>query len=252
MIFNQETKTYHYKSLSDLGLKHCITTCNSLNYEDFNLSSKIPDVERKEKYRSHLSRVFFDKAPIVFPKQTSSDGIWIVGNSKESPIEADAIITRNKNIAIGILTADCVPIILYDKENQILALVHAGWRGAAANLVTKTITVLYDKFDTKPENLYATIGPSISMKNYEVGDEVAQFFLNNQYPDTIIAPNENKRHMLDLWGVTHFQLKEAGVLEERIEIANICTHESPLFYSARKDGILTGRFATIASLPNKL
>ncbi|MDD2563854.1 MAG: peptidoglycan editing factor PgeF [Salinivirgaceae bacterium] len=251
MILNQETKIYHYKSLTDLGIINGTTTRNSLNYDDFNLSSKIPDLERKEGCRSHLSKVVFNKMPIVFPKQTSSDSIWIAGNDKEPVVEADAIITRNKNIAIGILTADCVPIILYDIENQALALVHAGWRGAAANLVAKTITLLHNTFNTNPQNLYATIGPAISMKNYEVGEEVAQLFMNNNYPNHVITPNENQKYMLDLWGATHFQMTEAGVLEDKIEMANICTYDSALFYSARRDGIQTGRFATIAALPYK-
>ena len=247
MLYNPDTKTYQYETLNQNKLRHCITTRYTFNNNNFNLSQKIFNEEIKLRYKSQLSKTFFSDLPIVFPKQVSGDNIWIVENHFDTRIEADAIITNNPNIALGILTADCVPIILHDQKENVLGLVHAGWRGTAANLTSKTIELMNKNFNTQPHNIHATIGPSISMKNYEIGSEVAQIF-KHKYPTALLSKEENGKFLLNLWDINQRQLTDAGVQATRIEIANICTFDTEEFYSARRDGIETGRFGTIATL----
>ena len=88
-------------------------------------------------------------------------------NNNKKKIIGDALITKNKNTALGILTADCVPILIYDQKLKIISAIHAGWKGAYKGIVDKVIKFLIKK-GSEPKNIFAVVGPCIAQKNYEV------------------------------------------------------------------------------------
>jgi YfiH family protein len=155
--------------------------------------------------------------------------------------DVDAVVTQLKDFCLCVSTADCVPILLYDKEKEVIAAVHAGWRGTVGRIVEKTIEVMKSQYGSEGKNIVACIGPSISLESFEVGDEVYAAFEEAGFDMTRIARRYEKWH-LDLWEANRVQLLAHGVLPEHIEVAGICTfqhHED--FFSARRLGIKSGR-----------
>ena len=97
-------------------------------------------------------------------------------NTFKSKPKADAVITNQKNIPIGVLTADCVPILMCDEKIKLVAAIHAGWKGAYKDIITKVIHFMIKK-GSNPRNITAAIGPAISAKNYEVKDDLKKNLL---------------------------------------------------------------------------
>ncbi|MDA3867542.1 MAG: peptidoglycan editing factor PgeF [Salinivirgaceae bacterium] len=184
---------------------------------------------------------------IVFPKQTHGAAVGVVRSTNESFPETDALITKEPGIAIAVETADCVPILLFDPVKRVAAAIHAGWRSTSKQIVVKTIQQMEEVFGVVPSDIRAGIGPSVSQKVYEVGRDVYDKFTNvdKKYAD-FFKPKPHGKYMLDLWQCNAFQMKECGVPNKQIEISELCTVSSPeLFYSARREGINTGRLAAV-------
>ena len=153
----------------------------------------------------------------------------------------DAIITQERGICIGVSTADCIPILLYDAKNQAIAAIHAGWRGTVARIVEQTIHAMIQAFDTQPQHLYGAIGPGISLEAFEVGDEVYEAFQQAAFDMPAIACQKAKWH-IDLPRCNQLQLIEKGVPPQHIIMSHICTYQqSEDYFSARKLGIHSGR-----------
>ena len=154
----------------------------------------------------------------------------------------DAIITQERGICIGVSTADCIPILLYDAKNQAIAAIHAGWRGTVARIVEQTIHAMTQAFDTQPQHLYGAIGPGISLEAFEVGDEVYEAFQQAAFDMPAIACQKAKWH-IDLPLCNQLQLEELGVSSSNILQVGICTYDNASdFFSAR---ILKEGFGTI-------
>lgn len=189
----------------------------------------------------------------VFPRQTHSCNIVNIEEAHKGKgvftrddaiSDTDALITNKKNICLMIQVADCVPVLLLDSANSVIAAIHAGWRGTVKEIVSKTIGKMNSLYSTNPEDIIACIGPSIGQCCYEVGDEVKNSFLNisDAYAEAFIE--NGKKPYLDLWKANKLQLLKAGVSENNIEVAGLCTkcnHEK--FFSSRHGKGNTGRFA---------
>jgi hypothetical protein len=162
------------------------------------------------------------------------------GRRGEQIGEGDSIISSEPGVAIGIRTADCVPILVADAETRIVACIHAGWRGTASNIVGATIDVLRSR-GSKPENLHVAIGPSIGSCCYEVGPEVASHFETwRQKADSV------EKSTLDLPGINESQLREAGV--RQIWKSGECTFCQPArFFSFRREKERAGRMLSFVS-----
>ena len=120
--------------------------------------------------------------------QTHSNRVVeIKKNNYKKKIKADAIITKMKGVSLGVVTADCVPIILYDVKNQIIGCIHAGWKGAYSNIIKKTIYKI-KKINSK-NLIYASVGPCIAQKSYEVDLDFFKKFIR--------AKKENRKYFLD-------------------------------------------------------
>ncbi len=160
-------------------------------------------------------------------------------------IGVDALITAIPQICIGISTADCVPLLFYDKRQQAIAAAHAGWRGTVLHIGKKTIEAMQMKYDTNPEDVIAIIGPSIGPNAFEVGDEVFDAFTNAAFDIKEIAFKQTNRWHIDLWKANALDLQMVNVAKNNIVIAGICTYEHyDHFFSARRLGIKSGRIYT--------
>lgn len=190
----------------------------------------------------------WDADQFIFPRQTHSDRIAIVSTDDLNTIaDTDALITNDPNLFVCVQTADCVPILLFDPEKKVVAVIHAGWRGTVSKIAQKTVHQMIEKFGCQPSGIIAGIGPSIHMHAYEVGPEVVEAveaaFSNSA---ALLKPSLNEGHAyLDLWEANQTVLVEAGIQEENIEIMGLCSFEhADLFYSARREGSETGRMVS--------
>jgi len=206
--------------------------------------------ESYQSYREELAKALgVSRQQLIFPRQVHGDRIVVLDCPADHPevTGTDALITNQRGICICVQTADCVPILLYDPQQQVVAAVHAGWRGTVSKIIAKTIHSMQLRFDCEPENLIAGIGPSIHYHVYEVGQDVIVQVREN-FPNSreLLRPSaRDGKAFFDLWAANKNTMIDSGLKEENIEIMGLCSwsHEQ-LFYSARRDGAATGRMAT--------
>lgn len=213
----------------------------------FNMSFSVDDKKEHvlENRREFFKYLGLDESNIAYQKQIHSDIVTIVKKPGFAGI-SDAMITEFPSIGLAISTADCVPIFLYDKDNNVIAAVHSGWKGTQLKILEKTLYTLYEKFNTKPESLFVYIGPSISQKNYEVKEDVASLFEEKYLLKT------NNKIYLDIKKANFDILIKHNVPFEQIEISELCSfEESDMLFSYRRDGKLSGRALGLIALKNK-
>lgn len=183
-------------------------------------------------------------SPLVLPRQTHSDNV-VQAFACGRPEDTDAVFTSEEGLCLAVKTADCIPVLLYDDANRSVAAIHAGWKGTVQCIVEKTISAM----GSHGNDLCAIIGPGISLESFEVGEEVYERFASNGFPMDRIARRwenapadsllvEGKWH-IDLWDANRWMLEQCGVT--RIHTAAVDTLTSPLYYSARRETINTGR-----------
>lgn len=165
-------------------------------------------------------------------------------------IDGDAIITNEKNVPLLILTADCVPVVLVDKVNKAVGLVHAGWRGTYGKICSETLQSMKENYNTNTEDVVAIIGPSIGKCCYEVSyDLVEKFSALLPNADEKIYEIRDEKYYLDLWEINTQILKEFGVLKSNIINMNICTScNCDRFFSYRKHDKTTKRVGTFIEI----
>ena len=161
----------------------------------------------------------------------------------------DAFVTNLRDVAIGVRTADCVPVLLYDPVAKTIAAVHAGWKGTVLNIIKDAIGVMQRVFDTKAEDIKAVIGPAIGPDSFQVGKEVVEQFRSAGFPMAEIhthrgegdgSPMSGGNH-IDLFKANLLLLEKAGVKAANIRISNIDTYTDSRLYSARREGSACGR-----------
>ena len=168
---------------------------------------------------------------------------------EESLADADILISNDPAKVVSIQVADCVPLLFADRRTGAVAAAHAGWRGLAARVPQAAVLALGTGFGSRPVDLVAAIGPSISGPRYEVGDEVRTRFEQNGFSpaecDRWFAPATRPGHwFFDGWASARDQLAAAGVAGDRIHLAGLCTASHPdLLCSYRRDGKAAGRIA---------
>ena len=165
-------------------------------------------------------------------------------------IDGDAIITNEKNVPLLILTADCVPVVLVDKVNKAVGLVHAGWRGTYGKICSETLQSMKENYNTNTEDVVAIIGPSIGKCCYEVSyDLVEKFSALLPNADEKIYEIRDEKYYLDLWEINTQILKEFGVLKSNIINMNICTScNCNRFFSYRKHDKTPKRIGTFIEI----
>ena len=187
------------------------------------------------------------------------------------PLSGDGLITNTPGILLGILTADCLPVILVDPKNRAVGVFHAGWRGTVKRIVEKGVGEMQRWFGTRPQDLKAAIGPAIRGCCYEVGPEVRDAFesqfdyaeslfretkdtdeIHEKYPLLFLtarAPGHSelpKKIFLDIGEANRRQLLAAGIPARNITDVGLCTSCHPeLFFSHRRDQGVTGRMMAV-------
>ena len=213
---------------------------------NFNLSLSVGDDESKviENRKSFCNKLGFDFSALAYQKQVHGDDISIVSASGFCG-ESDAIITKEKGIAIAISTADCTPIFIFDRRLKIIAGIHSGWRSTQKKITSKTINTLKNSFDVNTQDLYVYIGPSISQSNYEVGIDVAELF------DSKYVNKMHNKFYLNVSRCNYDMLVDAQIPEENIQYSNLCTfNEKSLLHSYRREGSKSGRAIGIIYMRN--
>ena len=226
---------------------------SSGNFGKMNISTysgdNISDVKKNLRILSEVLEI--PKEFIILPKQTHGINCKIITQDlfdlslslREDYLrDTDALITNIKNICIGVSTADCVPILLYDKINRVSAAVHAGWKGTVNHIVGYTITKMKDYFSCSPDNIIAILGPAISKLAFEVGQEVYDRFKENKFSMPLISETIRNKWHIDLCQANKIELMKCGVKENNVFLSNICTYSNPyLFFSARRLTFNCGR-----------
>ena len=164
----------------------------------------------------------------------SSKFVFLSKNAKikSRSIRADAIITEKKKFPIAVLTADCVPILLFDKKRKMIAAIHAGWRGALKGIVSRVIKFMLKK-GCNEKDIIVTIGPSITQKNYNVKINFKKKFLKKHKKNKIFFKNINNLIYFDLPNYIRSQLKFCKI--SKIDMINIDTYDKKNnFFSARR------------------
>jgi hypothetical protein len=163
--------------------------------------------------------------------------------------DADIIVSNDSSLALAIQTADCVPLLIADARTGTVAAAHAGWRGLAARVPSVTVEAMAREFGSRPEDLVAVIGPSISAERYEVGADVrARFvaggFSARQIERWFLRGDRPDHWYFDGWQSARDQLDAAGVRPADVHVAGLCTaSHSEILCSYRRDGKKAGRIA---------
>ena len=228
------------------------------NYDGFNITPYCGDSSRHVAMcRANLcTQLGIADSQLILPYQTHSDKVAVIddhflqlnNDGRHKMLQGiDAVVTALPNICIGVSTADCIPVLLHDRERNIIAAIHAGWRGTVAGIVKKSINIMKSRYNSRAHDIRAIIAPGISIDAFEVGDEVYEAFckagfamqeIARRYPST--AGGE-KWH-IDLWEANSLLLQQCGVTRENIHIAGVCTYKHHTnFFSARRLGIKSGR-----------
>ncbi|HYS77492.1 MAG TPA: polyphenol oxidase family protein [Candidatus Dormibacteraeota bacterium] len=157
----------------------------------------------------------------------------------------DALVVGRPGIAAGVFVADCVPILICDEERRAAAAVHAGWRGTVAGVIGAAIAILRDRFGSEPASLRIAFGPCIGPCCFEVGGEVVDALLR-AFPDASDCVVAGSARRIDLVEANRMQARAAGVPEDRMQAAGLCTMCRPdLLESYRRAGGTAGRMAGI-------
>jgi YfiH family protein len=213
----------------------------------------IDSPENVSENRRRFLELFDGDYKIATAWQIHGDDIKIVrgdADIESADEKFDALASRLRGVLVGVKTADCVPVLLGDAETKSFAAIHAGWRGTAQSIVSKTIEKLRSEFGTNAKNLTAAVGAA-AICNYEIGQDVIDAFREN-FPgkyEHLFTPTRDGHANVDLHLANREQLLSAGVLPENIFTAPLCTMErNELFFSYRKDRKLYGKTGRLLSV----
>ncbi len=189
---------------------------------------------------------------VVTVNQVHGDNIVVINDENYrvlNTVQADALVTRAPEIAIGVETADCVPVLLFDPVTRAIAAIHAGWRGMVKKIIQKTMTRMQHQFGSDPARMIAAIGPAIGPECYEV-DEPVMGPMREAFPfwQDVAKPHGAGRWSLDLVKTNKMELVRIGCAEKNIHALGLCTScRKDLFYSFRAEG-RTGRMLSVIML----
>lgn len=177
---------------------------------------------------------------IYLPVQRHTDKVLILDDDLEPKI-GDAVITNRRDIFIGVQTADCVPVLLYDSNKSVVSAIHAGWRGTASGILKRTIELMHKRYLSEPDNILMAIGPSIRWRCYEVGYDVLRA-VKEETGEGEYFLEVDKRYFLDLATANMYQALALGIKRENIWISEECTYCLPEKYASyRFSKDVTGR-----------
>lgn len=251
-IKNCSGVAYYTSELLDKekGVRHFFSSriggISTGNYESLNLGINTDDSQDRveENIRRAFSAAGMSQGNAVYLKQVHGNTIYEVTENNLNQIrgaEGDGLITSAANIPIGIFTADCVPILIYDRVNRIAASLHGGWKGTELGIVKKVVDLMCARMGSTLDNILAAIGPCIGKCCFEVGEDVSRRFSSSSERDG--------RLYVDLALENVNQLKVYGVPENNISTSGICTYcNRDTLFSYRRDKGITGRMGSFIEI----
>ena len=229
-------------------------------YSSFNMGNFSDDSPLNiHENRKILAQMFYMKmSDFIIPHQTHGTRVLKIDEeflkldhttSIEIMYGVDSIITDIRDKFLCVTTADCVPIIIFDKKTKAIAAIHAGWKGTSGKIVDKTISAMQKEYNSTPQDMFVGIGPAISQQNYEVGNEVIQEMSDNgidlSHSNVCTEKDSTSKYHINLKEINRRELISLGVPEANIETSQLCTFEKQeLFFSARRQTVHSGRMLT--------
>jgi YfiH family protein len=214
----------------------------------FNMSLSVNDSKDKvlQNRKFFFKRLGLDEQTVTTQNQAHGDNVKFVDEGINCG-ECDAMITDKPHLGLAVSTADCPAIFLFEIERKIIAAVHSGWRGTEKKILLKVLTLLTEDYKSNPKKIVAYISPSISQKNYGVGEEVAALF-EEKY-----SIKKKSKYLLDLKRMNRDILLNFGLSKHNIQVSSLCSFEMQDFlHSYRRDGELSGRAFGVIAMKNIL
>ena len=223
------------------NIKHCFFSrkngFSEGNYESLNCG--LGSNDKKEDVLKNLNfvskKIGCKNKMLITLNQIHSNKVIYFENEEsiKNKLSGDAIVTQIKNVAISILTADCVPILLYDHSKKIIGCIHSGWKGALNGVIKNTVKKFHE-LNSDIDNLIAVVGPCIGKENYEVKNDFYEKFLNqNQKYEMFFKRKLDKKYLFDLRGFINNEISSLNIKNiENIEKDTFS--EEDFFYSYRR------------------
>ena len=210
---------------------------SSTPYDSLNLGDHVGDAPLAVAHNRMLLNTLLPSEPVWLEQAHGT----LVANADHASClpQADACIARHRAAVCVVMTADCLPVLLCDKQGSVVGAAHAGWKGLAAGVIEATVQAM----DVAPQNLMAWLGPAISQDAFEVGDEVRAVFIAAQ-PQAASAfiPGQHGKWLADIYALARLRLNALGITQ--IYGGGYCTYrDSERFFSYRRDGAI-GRMGT--------
>ncbi len=256
MIWHHKGKVVYY-TFPHLGrgVKHAIFTrlggFSHSPFDGLNVGHLVGDEDKavEANHRIIYETLDLNTMEVVTARQVHSHAVAVVGPKDKGRIvpATDGLVTETPGLALMLRFADCLPILLYDPEKQVIGLGHAGWRGTVGLLAQRLAETMREEFSCHLAQVRAGLGPAIGPCCYSVGEEVGEA-VRAVLPDSSGALVERADGIyLDLWEANRWQLSQIGI--QKIEVAKICTVcNTDEFFSHRAEGERTGRFAVLMTL----
>ena len=248
----------NYYSIKNAKINHgFFTRLNGFSKKEFkSLNCSISNGDNKKlvyknRYKALKKLKLHKKKLILINQIHSSKVIEITKSNLNNKIQGDGMITSLDNVVLGVLTADCAPIFIYDNKCKYVCCLHSGWKGALKNIAKNAIKI-FDKHNINSSNLTAIIGPCLGTRNYEVDKSFEQRFCNKKSSySRFFRKKNNTKFYFDLRGLIKYQLKELGI--KKIHNVNLDTYSNKsLFFSHRRsihnDKKTTGRLINLISI----
>ncbi len=222
--------------------------CSQGPCESLNLGlTKNDTIENVNNNRSKFAETAGFKSPKILRQVHGIEVIEIPGGEIGEIQEADALISATTGRALAVLTADCIPVVLWDMRNRCVGIAHAGRLGTACGILKEMLSKMSLRFNAEASDIWAFIGPGIGPTAYEVGEDAMKEvrFGIPRWQDFTVSLGKEK-FLLDLWGMNRFSLEEAGVPSDQIFTAEYCTQNNPKeFFSYRRQGPGAGRMMNV-------
>ncbi len=212
----------------------------------------------RENYRRFEAALGGSLQQLVLCRQVHSDRVEVVTESDAlpdlyapTPFEADGLITNVPGLALAVFYADCIPVLLYDSVQQVVAAVHSGWRGTARGISGKAVSLMQEQFGSQPKDILAAIGPGICPQCFETHEDVPHALreLFGDEAKDYITPLPQEKFQVDLKGMIAHTLQVVGLPSQNIDDLSLCTACHPeLYWSHRRLGEARGNQAAIIAL----
>ena len=238
----------------EAGVKHCFTTrlggvSKETHLSSMNLGTSRGDNEEFVKTNVNIvcTALSFTEENLSRTNQIHENKVAVLTEPVEVSTGCDALATDKKGIPLLSTSADCVPVLLYDREKKVCASIHSGWKGTVKKICREAVKTLSEEYGSEPSDIIAAIGPSIGKCCFQVKKDVLDAFSESfDNVDFIEEEGDGIHYRADLWEAVRTTLVEAGLKDESISLAGECTVcNSHMYFSSRAG---KGKFGSLAAI----